>query len=80
MGEQHELMIPSSEGRTGRDTYAGKIHVEWDPQAAVTPLGQLPFFISFSKSADSTMTSSPRARYRIPAPMPLTGEMFWEPY
>ena len=49
MGEQHELMIPSSEGRTGIDTYAGKIHVEWDPQAAVTPLGHLPFFISFLK-------------------------------
>ena len=49
MGEQHELMILSSEGRTGIDTYAGKIHVEWDPQAAVTPLGQLPFFISFLK-------------------------------
>jgi len=49
MGEQHELMIPSSNGRIGIDTYAGKIHVEWDPQAAVTPLGQLPFFISFLK-------------------------------
>jgi hypothetical protein len=49
MGEQHELMIPSDEGRIGIDTYAGKIHVEWDPQAAVTPLGQLPFFISFLK-------------------------------
>jgi len=21
------------------DTYGGRIHVEWDPQAAVTPLG-----------------------------------------
>src|SRR4051812_26828324 len=31
------------------DTYGGKIHVEWDPQAAVTPLGQLPFFIEFLK-------------------------------
>ncbi len=29
------------------DTYDGKIHVEWDPDAAVTPLGQLPFFIQF---------------------------------
>ena len=27
------------------DTYAGRLHVEWDPQAAVTPLGQLAFFI-----------------------------------
>ena len=31
------------------ETYAGKIHVEWDPDAAVTPLGQLPFFIQFLK-------------------------------
>ena len=29
------------------DTFAGKIHVEWDPAAAVTPLGQLPFCIEF---------------------------------
>jgi hypothetical protein len=25
------------------------VHVEWDPHAAVTPLGQLPFFIEFLK-------------------------------
>jgi len=31
------------------ETYAGKVHVEWDPEAAVTPLGQLPFFIQFLK-------------------------------
>ena len=31
------------------DTYSGKIHVEWDPQGAVSPLGQLPFFIEFLK-------------------------------
>ena len=31
------------------DTYDGKIFVEWDPNAAVTPLGQLPFFIQFLK-------------------------------
>ena len=34
------------------DTYGGRIHVEWDPQATVTPLGQLPFFIEFLKTAD----------------------------
>ena len=27
------------------ETYGGKIHVEWDPTAAVTPIGQLAFFI-----------------------------------
>ena len=31
------------------ETFGGKLHVEWDPQAAVTPLGQLPFFIEFLK-------------------------------
>ncbi|WP_420266026.1 transposase [Candidatus Magnetominusculus dajiuhuensis] len=31
------------------DTYGGKVHVEWNPEAAVTPLGQLPFFINFIK-------------------------------
>ena len=31
------------------DTFDGKIQIEWDPQAQVTPLGQLPFFIQFLK-------------------------------
>jgi len=31
------------------DTYDGKLHVEWDPNASVTPIGQLPFFIQFLK-------------------------------
>ena len=31
------------------DTFEGKIHVEWDPTVAVTPIGQLPFFIQFLK-------------------------------
>jgi hypothetical protein len=33
------------------DTYAGRIDVEWDPDAAVTPLGQLPFFIEYLKQS-----------------------------
>ena len=31
------------------ETYAGKVHVEWGPTAAVTPIGQLAFFIEFLK-------------------------------
>jgi hypothetical protein len=27
------------------DTFGGRIYVEWNPHATVTPLGQLPFFI-----------------------------------
>ena len=33
------------------ETYAGRVHIEWDPDAAVTPLGQLPFFIDYLKLA-----------------------------
>src|SRR5512147_2326074 len=31
------------------DTFGGRVHVEWDPTAAATPLGQLPFFVEFLK-------------------------------
>jgi hypothetical protein len=31
------------------DTFDGKIHIEWNPQAQVTPLGQLPFLIQYLK-------------------------------
>jgi len=49
MGEAKRRALAAKNGMIGIDTYAGKIHVEWDPQAAVTPLGQLPFFIEFLK-------------------------------
>lgn len=29
------------------DTLGHRLHVEWDPQASVTPLGQLVFFAQF---------------------------------
>jgi hypothetical protein len=31
------------------DTFGGRVHVEWDDTAPVTPLGQLPFFIDYLK-------------------------------
>jgi hypothetical protein len=31
------------------DTFAGRVHVEWDSSTPVTPLGQLPFFIEYLK-------------------------------
>ena len=49
MGEQivkTDFSVPAS---IGVDTFGGKVHVEWDPHAAVTPFGQLPFFIEFVK-------------------------------
>ena len=34
------------------DSFGGKLHVRWAPDEAVTPLGQLPFFIDYLKQAD----------------------------
>lgn len=33
------------------DSYKGKIHIDWDENASVTPNGQMPFFIEFLKVA-----------------------------
>lgn len=48
MGERGK----STEKAVAVETFGGRVHVEWDPQAAVTPLGQLPFFIEFLKTAE----------------------------
>jgi hypothetical protein len=34
------------------DTYGGRVQVEWDREASVTPLGQLAFFIDFLRTAE----------------------------
>lgn len=34
------------------ETFNGRVHVEWDPQAEVTLMGQLAFFIEFLKEGD----------------------------
>src|SRR3954466_14914901 len=33
------------------DTFAGRIHIEWDAAAPITPFGQLAFFIDYLKQA-----------------------------
>jgi Transposase DDE domain group 1 len=47
MGEAKRKALASEKETIALDTFGGRIHVEWDPAAAVTPLGQLPFFIEF---------------------------------
>jgi hypothetical protein len=60
MGTNHEILpgLPAGEqpvvekgsvAPVVADTFAGRIHVEWDGSATVTPLGQLPFFIEYLK-------------------------------
>jgi hypothetical protein len=46
-GEQPTVEVRSAIA----DTFAGRIHVEWDASAPVTPFGQLPFFIDYLKQA-----------------------------
>src|SRR5882757_11028189 len=50
-GEQ-ELIVESA-GNQGSvvDTFGGTIHVRWDEVAAVTPFGQMVFFVEFLKTA-----------------------------
>lgn len=50
MGERKNRPVVSA-SRVPVDTFAGRIHVEWDQDAEVTPFGQLPFFIEFLKSS-----------------------------
>lgn len=49
MGEAKRKRKALANTTIALDTFGGRVHVEWDPQAAVTPLGQLPFFIDFLK-------------------------------
>lgn len=46
-GETETRALVPFAGPVAVDTFGGRVHVEWDPQAAVTPLGQLPFFTEF---------------------------------
>ena len=48
-GEQSSVeSLPETVGLFA-DTFGGRVHVEWDPTAAATPFGQLPFFVEFLK-------------------------------
>ena len=42
------------------DTFAGTVHVEWDPDAAATPLGHLAFFAEYLKVSGGFDASSCR--------------------
>jgi hypothetical protein len=47
-GEQPSVEV----GSAIADTFAGRVHIEWDATAPVTALGQLPFFNDYLKQAD----------------------------
>ncbi len=46
-GEPETTALVPHAGPVAVDTFGGRAQVEWDAQAAVTPLGQLPLFNEF---------------------------------
>lgn len=50
-GEAVAVENPPSEMSTSVDTFAGKVQVKWVPEAAVSGLGLMPFFIEFLKTS-----------------------------
>jgi hypothetical protein len=50
-GEQETEGIQPSETGISLDTFAGKIQFRWVPEAEVSSLGQMPFFIEFLKAS-----------------------------
>jgi hypothetical protein len=50
-GECVSSEVEAPDGGGSIDTFAGKIQVKWTPEAAVSSLGQMPFFIEFLKTS-----------------------------
>jgi Transposase DDE domain group 1 len=50
-GERELVVVGGPNPGSTVDTFGGMIHVKWDETAAVTPFGQLAFFIEFLKTA-----------------------------
>ena len=50
-GECISSGVEAAERDGSIDTFVGKIQVRWAPSAAVSSLGQMPFFIEFLKTS-----------------------------
>ena len=50
-GEQSLVVATDARGGVDLDSFFGPVRVEWDREAAMTPLGQLPFFNDFLKTS-----------------------------
>ncbi|MBV8285422.1 MAG: transposase [Hyphomicrobiales bacterium] len=62
------VVATEATGSVDLDSFFGPVRVEWDHEAALTPLGQLPFFIHFLKASglfDALVADCP-LRYRSP--------------
>src|SRR5258708_29195115 len=50
-GEVQIVGNQAAETVSSLDTFAGKIHVKWSPEATVSSLGLMPFFVEFLKTS-----------------------------
>src|SRR6266702_69280 len=79
-GEAEIALREAPDEGSAVDTYGGKIRVKWDEEAAVTPFGQLVFFIEFLKTAGlwEWWVEECPVTYKSPnAPTPQSKRMFW---
>jgi hypothetical protein len=51
LGEVKSAENQAAETVTSLDTFAGKVYVKWSPEATVSSLGLMPFFIEFLKTS-----------------------------
>lgn len=51
-GENPDDEIEHLSNKIAVDTYDGRVHIEWDHETPVTPMGQLAFFIEFLKRTE----------------------------
>ena len=73
-GETRLTVPVASENALLADTYRGRVHVQWDSDAPITPMGQLAFFVDFLKTADlfsPWVSQSPLAYTSNNAPAPV---------
>ena len=80
-GEGKPVVARDSEIALIAETFRGRIHVEWDPDASVTPMGQLAFFVDFLKTAElfaPWVSECPLAysSNNAPAPVDVLGTLF----
>lgn len=51
-GENQKSQIAQALDKVAVDTYGGRVHIKWEENTAVTPFGQLAFFIEFLKRTE----------------------------
>src|SRR3982751_6623686 len=76
-GESKTTGSPVSE-TSSVDTFAGKVHVKWSAEAAVSSLGLMPYFIEFLKTSGLFDKWVEECHCATPVPTRRRSETCWE--